>query len=198
VHPPRTAAPSRKRCERAPPTTTICSVVRIRGYSQHWRFGGNPCTPWVLASHRFALFVGVSHPPADQMRTKPDCQGLRVASSKRPSCSQDRCLLSIYVSMLSLTPDSYHRSKHRGSTQLAPEFATSEYSDRCGASASLGDSVNSPTHQRAARFAVLQRSVQFRVVSWTKCRPRSRVLDRTQYRICVIRLPRRSCRWRLG
>jgi hypothetical protein len=37
--------------------------------------------------------------------------------------------------MLSPTPDSYHRSKHRGSTQLAPEFATSEYSDRCGASA---------------------------------------------------------------
>jgi hypothetical protein len=30
--------------------------------------------------------------------------------------------------MLSLTPDSYHRSKHRGSTQLAPKFATSEYS----------------------------------------------------------------------
>jgi hypothetical protein len=109
-------------------------------------------------------------------------QTARVRESLRrsdPSRSHDRCLLTIYVPMLSPTPDRYHRFKHRGSTQLASEFATSKYSDRYGASALQGDSVDSPTLRRVAHFTVLQRSVLARVYSRTKCRSSSRVLDRT-------------------
>ena len=46
-------------------------------------------------------------------------QTARVRESLRrsdPTRSHDRCLLTIYVPTLSLTPDRYHRSKHRGPT----------------------------------------------------------------------------------
>jgi hypothetical protein len=115
----------------------------------------NPPYPLGFASHWFEPLAGVSHPP----RTKcgPN-QTARVRESHRrsdPSCLHDRCLLPIYVSMLSLAPHSHHRSKHRCSTQLAPEFATSEF--QTGAALPHYSMIRSiaTTHQRVARFAVL-------------------------------------------